>query len=251
MTFAALLTELKRLRIRVSVNGATGSPALMVEPKERVTPELEAALRAHKDALVQHITAGPGSASIFTDVRAVLEALPTPVSVDQLDEPLRRLAVWLSDCDALTRQLLRTEIVAGLEQRALRSPAKIVDAALAGMTLPQADDPHGGRRLLLEDVTPWPTPVEGPQLLEELRVTFAKYIVLPVSAAETLALWTLYTHAAAAFDLSPYLVLSSPEPRCGKTTTLALLAALVPRPLPASKHVSKSPLGISRMIEVR
>jgi len=46
--------------------------------------------------------------------------------------------------------------------------------------------------------------------------------------------------------VSPFLALTSPEKRCGKTTTLHLLSALVPRPLPAS---SISPAALFRAVE--
>ena len=54
------------------------------------------------------------------------------------------------------------------------------------------------------------------------------------AAATALALWTLHAHAHAQFTVSPVLSLVSPEKRCGKTTTLYVLGALVPRPPPAS-----------------
>jgi putative DNA primase/helicase len=55
--------------------------------------------------------------------------------------------------------------------------------------------------------------------------------VLPPFVAEGLALWVLHTHAIAAADITPRLAILSPEKRCGKTTLLKVLGALVRRPL--------------------
>src|SRR5947209_3979201 len=46
-----------------------------------------------------------------------------------------------------------------------------------------------------------------------------------------MALWTDQAHACPAFIHTPRLNLSSPEPGCGKTTTLDLMATMAPRPL--------------------
>src|SRR4029077_3535476 len=83
-------------------------------------------------------------------------------------------------------------------------------------------------------------------LLEELERFFCRFIVLPEGASIALTLWTLQAHAHAAFDISPLLVLSSPEKRCGKTTALALLGKVVPKALPASNI---TPAALFRAVE--
>ncbi|MEX2529838.1 MAG: DUF3631 domain-containing protein [Gemmatimonadota bacterium] len=91
-----------------------------------------------------------------------------------------------------------------------------------------------GSRIALEDPEPWPEPVSGADLLDGLLGTFCRFLGLPEWAPVALALWTLHAHAHDASDVSPLLALVSPEKRCGKTTALHVLWALVPRPLPAS-----------------
>src|SRR3954449_3755829 len=76
----------------------------------------------------------------------------------------------------------------------------------------------GGSVLAIEEVTPWPEPVEGAALLDELAGTLRRFIILPKWAAETLALWTLHTYAFRLRDVSTYIGIESPEKRCGKTT---------------------------------
>jgi putative DNA primase/helicase len=53
-----------------------------------------------------------------------------------------------------------------------------------------------------------------------------------------MGLWCLHAHAHDAGHISPLLAFSSPEKRCGKTTVLAVLQHLVPRPLTASNITS-------------
>ena len=64
--------------------------------------------------------------------------------------------------------------------------------------------------------------------------TILKHVVLPVESAVSIALWILHTHAIDAAQITPRLAVISPEKRCGKSTLLKLLGALVRRPLPAT-----------------
>jgi Protein of unknown function (DUF3631) len=76
-----------------------------------------------------------------------------------------------------------------------------------------------------------------PVLTRALNLTSAeidRHMVLPNGAADAIALWVAHAHAHDAFDISPILAAVSPEPRCGKSTLLGLLQALVPRPVCAS-----------------
>jgi hypothetical protein len=77
-------------------------------------------------------------------------------------------------------------------------------------------------------VEPWPRDVSGADLLDDLKSTFEKYILLPPGAAEASALWVLHAWTMDAGDISPFLVLSSPTKRCGKTSMLILLLYLTP-----------------------
>ena len=77
-------------------------------------------------------------------------------------------------------------------------------------------------------------PVDGAALLTALAETFTRHALLPEGGAEALALWTLHTYTHEAAYISPILCLSSPQRRCGKTTVLSLLRAIVRRPLPTA-----------------
>src|SRR5258708_7810791 len=81
--------------------------------------------------------------------------------------------------------------------------------------------------LTSSDATPWPDPVNGADLLTELASVLRRFVVLPPSAAEALALWIVHTYAFQLRDITTYIGVESPQKRCGKTTLLSLLQTLV------------------------
>ena len=83
-------------------------------------------------------------------------------------------------------------------------------------------------------VIPWPEPVEGKKLLDDLETEMKRYAVLGPWAAETLALWVVHTFAWQLRHVATYIGLESPEKRCGKTTLLTVLCEFVNRPVVAS-----------------
>jgi putative DNA primase/helicase len=95
-------------------------------------------------------------------------------------------------------------------------------------------------------IEPWPEPVDGAALLGEIAKQVARFVVLPPGAATTIALWVVHAHAIDAARHAPILAVQSAEKRCGKTTLLELLLALVPRPLPAANI---SPAALFRSVE--
>jgi putative DNA primase/helicase len=75
----------------------------------------------------------------------------------------------------------------------------------------------------------WPEPVDGAELLNSIRQVFRHYIVLPKYADVALSLWVLHAWTMNAGDISPFMVLTSPTKRCGKTSVLILLYFLTPK----------------------
>lgn len=77
-----------------------------------------------------------------------------------------------------------------------------------------------------------PPRVDGAALLDEVRATLTKYVVLPsAQAADAVTLWVAVTHALPAFQHAPRLAIKSPEKRCGKSRLLDVVAGLSHRPL--------------------
>jgi len=109
----------------------------------------------------------------------------------------------------------------------------------AGVDLNVSLDQHGANRtvsartvLASREPFSWPDPVDGTHLIEMLAAVFARYAVLPAGAAVALALWTAATWLVDLFDAFPYLAITSPQKRCGKTRVMELLMLVVKRALP-------------------
>lgn len=92
--------------------------------------------------------------------------------------------------------------------------------------------------------------IERPHLtgtLSQVEEFLCRYIAFRGDAqSPIIALWVAHSHAIEAFDYTPYLHISSPEKRCGKSRVLDSLNLLVPQPWCA---VSPSEAVIYRKIE--
>ena len=93
-----------------------------------------------------------------------------------------------------------------------------------------------GARSWVGAVHPWPEPVDGGALLDNLAQTLRRFVVLPAWAPETLALWVLHTYAFELRDVTAYLGLESPQKRCGKTTLLGVLERVGQPPHSGGQH---------------
>ena len=122
-----------------------------------------------------------------------------------------------------------------------------LDKAVKGARSEQADTKGQGRPLELPSIDPWPDPVNGAELLDAICSAIRRHVVMPEGSADAMALWALSTHCYDCFNHSPRLAITSPEKRCGKTTTLDLLRELVARALPTS-NVTVS--AVFRTIEI-
>jgi putative DNA primase/helicase len=95
-------------------------------------------------------------------------------------------------------------------------------------------------------VEPWHEAVATADLLQELRETYSKYVILPEHGATAMALWTLHAWTHDASYVSPFIMFTSPTPRCGKTVAMALLQRTGPRTIQTSNI---SPAAVFRFIE--
>jgi len=230
LTLRELLETLKCYGGRLTLHDGD---TLTIEPLEVLTPALHAALTEHHAALVALIRSGPSSTSAFDTLLTKLDGLGVRPPAEVLHERLQALAEGLDAVDPLVRELVRTEAIARLTHLGVRTPARIVDAALNGRAA-SLGGAGSGRGLRFGDPEPWPEAVDGAALLDDLAHTYRRFVSLPDGAAEALALWIVFTYALDAFAVAPILALCSPLKRCGKTTTEELTAALAKRPLAAA-----------------
>jgi putative DNA primase/helicase len=155
-----------------------------------------------------------------------------------LDEEIARLAA-LREADYLSqRRKAATR---------LGWPVSALDRLVAAARPADENTPGKGRRLELPEPEPWPEPVNGACLLDDITGAVRKYIVLGELDAHTIALWIIHTHCLEAFSISPRLAITSPVPRCGKTTAMDVLRPLVWRPL---KTASITAAAVYRTVEL-
>jgi Protein of unknown function (DUF3631) len=79
-------------------------------------------------------------------------------------------------------------------------------------------------------VEPWPEPVEGDSLLRDIIKRIKRHVIISDDGALTIALWIMlsWVHDEIATH-SPILDITSAEPESGKSTTMSLVAFLMPK----------------------
>jgi Protein of unknown function (DUF3631) len=108
------------------------------------------------------------------------------------------------------------------------------------------DDGKQGHTIEFPAPEPWPAPVDGAELLDEIAKAIGAHVIMAEHARYACALWVTHSYLLEHFMISPRLAIRSPVKSCGKTTLLDVLSRLVPRPLPAA---NVSPSAIFRVIE--
>jgi hypothetical protein len=79
------------------------------------------------------------------------------------------------------------------------------------------------------------TPQAGDELLNRVRATVTKYVVLPSEhAVVAVVLWIVATHAVSVWEHATRLAIHSPVKRCGKSRLLEVIEALAHRALATS-----------------
>jgi putative DNA primase/helicase len=104
----------------------------------------------------------------------------------------------------------------------------------------------GGKAAMFPTVVPWPDPVAGAALLNDLLATIQRFIVCERETAITASLWCTFTWLVDSAQVAPLAVITAPEKRCGKTQMLNLIGRLSRRPLVASNI---SPAAVFRVME--
>ena len=134
---------------------------------------------------------------------------------------IKLLVPVLQKLDPLDYDRVRGEVAdrAGVRKSSL-------DAEVQGK---QESEDGKKEALKADDFKPWHEPVQLAELLDELKATFLRFLILPEKGASTLALWTLFSHAWFHFDTLPILAVCAPEKRCGKSRTLNVLSTVVRR----------------------
>jgi hypothetical protein len=157
------------------------------------------------------------------------------------------------DADAEIERLAKLTALEYAQQRKaaakkLGFPASILDRLVRDqrVRLGLDDDSKQGHAIAFPEPEPWPEPVNGAALLDEIATTVRSYVVMLDHCRDICALWGMHAYLVDRFIVSPRLGIQSPTKQCGKTTLLDVLSRLVPRPLP-SQNVT--PAAIFRVVE--
>jgi putative DNA primase/helicase len=108
---------------------------------------------------------------------------------------------------------------------------KAVSLKRAELGLNEKEDTKQGRPMTFTDPEPWPDPVDGAELLNNISAAILRYMVMAKHHADICALWTVLTYLVWEFWIVPRLFIHSPTLQCGKSTLMGILKCLVLRPL--------------------
>ena len=132
-------------------------------------------------------------------------------------------ALGVKHMDAIAARLFK------LGAKDVRS-VKWVDAPPKGDAADFAGDNGDLRKLLEAARTVEKDKISLPELLNDIWNMITKYVILTPQQADTISLWVVHTWTFEASDTTPYLWISSPEKRSGKTRLLETLEQLVRDP---------------------
>ena len=162
-----------------------------------------------------------------------------------------RTAPTLSNEDAEIERLaqlspIEYERARGEAAEVLGVRNSILDQLVVARRKELEGDPEDAHDELSRGIEPWESPVDGRLIAQEIHALLRRYTILPEGGYEAVTLWAVGSYVYDAFRIFPKLCLSSPEKRCGKTTLLETLGAVVSRALMAS---NMSPAVIFRAVE--
>jgi putative DNA primase/helicase len=179
----------------------------------------------------------PDSEGVVTSGAPLIAELRQVTSHEAVTAILTRYAPPTARFSA---QALRGEIMEALKAADVKGIAGLVDAWLARAPRTEQEDDLQGQTLDVSDPEPYPLPVDGRELLEEIAALLNNYAIMPDGGYVTTSLWIVYTHAFDVFDISPYLAINSPVMRCGKSTVAEFIKATSLRGILASNITAAS-----------
>ena len=126
----------------------------------------------------------------------------------------------------LRRELRKVKILMGDLEPAMADVAR------------EDGDSLQGQPLHWDEVEPWPDPVEGVALLDAIAELIRRYVDMPATSADAIALWVVHAWVHDRLDISTFLNITSATKRCGKSLLMEVLATLVRKPLPTAGRIT-------------
>lgn len=185
----------------------------------------------------------------MSTIELIPKASPAP---DPIAEALARIkqdpgAVFEADVLALLRKVREAEPARWARIRLAIKEAKTVSLADLDKLTSNASEATAGTDELFPEVTLWPEPVDGSELLEDLSAIIRRHVIADPPTVHAAALWAAFTWFIDVVDVAPIANITAPEKRCGKTVMLGVLARLACRPLAVSNI---APAALFRALEL-
>jgi len=174
---------------------------------------------------------------------------------DPIQEALARLpdhsgALFESHILEALRDLKATNPAgfANIRQKAKESK-QVQMAEFDRLTTPKNESKATGDKIttLFPPVVPWPEPVAGAELLDDIAANIQRHIIAEKETIRAAALWVVFTWFVEVVQVAPIANITAPEKRCGKSEMLSILGRLAYRPMQVS---GVSPSALFRSIEV-
>lgn len=144
-------------------------------------------------------------------------------------DPIRQKIVELAALDPVDYAMQRKEAA-----KALNIGVTILDGlvkSLRNKEKAKADDTSQLAEWMIE---PFPEPVEGETLFDELHEVISRYVIADNSSIEAASMWIALTWFADVATVLPMAMITAPEKGCGKTVFLSVIEKLSCRPLQCS-----------------
>jgi putative DNA primase/helicase len=161
-------------------------------------------------------------------VRKLAQSQQEPLSEPDDDAKLTRLA----KLPLLDYERARKEAAEALGMRASMLD-RVVEMKRKELGC-NSDDGKQGRPIELVNPEPWPEPVDGADILDEIEAALKRFVICEPHARTATALWICATWFEPIAQVAPILNIKSPVMRCGKSTVLSIIGKLAKRPLTAS-----------------
>jgi len=108
-----------------------------------------------------------------------------------------------------------------------------LDQTVQSFRADTSSDDIAGEEIIFSDIKPWPDPVDGVELLNEIAETIGSHMAMPEHSIYATVLWCVHTHCFERFNYTPRLAITAPAKECGKTVLLTnIVGNLVPKAMP-------------------
>ena len=134
-----------------------------------------------------------------------------------------------------------------------RLRAKVKDTKQVSMaefdrlTAVSEDEEDAAHNDIFGEIEPWPKPVSGEDLLDDIASTMKRYVAADKETIRAAALWVTFTWLIDVVQVAPIANITAPEKRCGKSILLTVLSRLAYRPLQVANI---APAALYRAIEL-